>query len=67
MFVRVDSILNFDFNMVVVFGYCIGRDWFGFGKEGEKFRLIIYIVDSLKNINKRDYKLIIERFEDWDY
>ncbi|MCI4647399.1 hypothetical protein [Phaeodactylibacter sp.] len=67
VFARADSTLNLDSNTVVVFGYRIGRDWFGFGKEGEKLRSTTYIVDSLKNVNKRDYKLTIERFENWDH
>jgi hypothetical protein len=67
VFARADSTLNLDSNTVVVFEYGIGRGWRGFGKEREKLKSTTYIVDSLKNINKRDYKLTIERFENWDH
>ncbi|MEQ8703353.1 MAG: hypothetical protein RIC19_05515 [Phaeodactylibacter sp.] len=59
--------LDLDSNTVVVFEYGIGRGWTGFGKEGEELKSATYIVDSLKNINKRDYKLPIERFENRDH
>lgn len=34
------NFMNFDLdsNMIEVFEYGIGRDWFGFGKEGEELK-----------------------------
>ena len=61
------QVLALNSNTVVVFEYGTGRGWKGFGKEGEELKSATYIVDSLKNVNKRDYKLTIERFENWDH
>ncbi|MBK7335558.1 MAG: hypothetical protein IPJ00_05100 [Saprospirales bacterium] len=54
---------NIDSNQVVVFEYGYGGAKSNFGFEEE---VLTYIVDSLKNFNKRDYLLTKERFENWD-
>ncbi len=59
-----DSIINIDSNLIIVFEYGIGSGGEALG-QGD-INLTTYIVDSLKNFDKRDYLLTKERFENWD-
>ncbi|MCR9134152.1 MAG: hypothetical protein NXI08_16420 [bacterium] len=59
-----DSLIRLDSNSIVVFEYGIGTGWEAF-KQGE-INATTYIVDSLKNFNKRDYILTKEEFDNWD-
>lgn len=59
-----DSLAKIDSNSIVVFEYGIGKGWEGFNKG--KINATTYIVDSLKNFNKRDYNLTKEEFDKWD-
>lgn len=53
---------NDDSSSIVVFEYGIGiGEFFSQGK----MTVTTYIVDSLKNFKKRDYKLTKDRFENW--
>jgi hypothetical protein len=54
---------DLDSNQVVVFEYGYGGAKSNFGLNED---VLTYIVDSLKNISKRDYSLTKERFENWD-
>jgi hypothetical protein len=59
-----DSLIKLDSNSIVVFEYGIGM---GNGATGqEKVNWATYIVDSLKNFNKKDYILTKEEFENWN-
>ncbi len=58
-----DSIENIDSNTIIVFEYGIGTVW---DKLEGDINVTTYIVDSLKNINKRHYKFTKEMFENWN-
>lgn len=53
-----------DSNSIVVFEYGIGSVWEGLG-QGD-INSATYIVDSLKNSDKRDYSISKDKFSKWD-